>query len=117
MCVQGVQYEADDTTLGRSCVQGEGLEVCLSTLMTWGLAVKKPRIQAHRGVFRPNSISLSASLRGTMVLKAELKSINNILTYLLTVEMRESAVYYVGDSIACGSVWPVGELQRVHGGR
>jgi len=58
-----------------------GLEVCLPTLMTWVLAVKKCRIQAYRRVFRPCSISLSASLRGTMVLKAELKSINNILTY------------------------------------
>jgi len=35
-----------------------GLEVCLSTLATWGLAVSKSRIQAHRGVFRPSSISL-----------------------------------------------------------
>jgi len=30
--------------------------------------------------------------------------------------MREGAVQYLGDSIVCGSVWPVGELQRVHGG-
>ena len=58
-----------------------GLEVCLPTLTTWGLAVRKSRIQGHRGVFRPSSISLPASLLGTMVLKAELKSKNNILTY------------------------------------
>jgi len=80
-----------------------GLEVCLSTLMTWVLVFRKSRIQTHKGVFRPSSISLAASLLGAMVLKAELKSINN--TPLPTVKMTEGAVYYLG----------VGELQRVHG--
>jgi len=54
-------------------------DVCLPTLNTWGLAVRKSMIQVHRGVFRPSSISLPGSLLGTMMLKAELKSIN-ILT-------------------------------------
>jgi len=76
MFVQGAKYGAEDLTLGGSCVQGE-----VPTLTTWFLVVRKSRIQAHRGVFRPSSISLSASLLGSMVLKAELKSINDILTY------------------------------------
>jgi len=86
-----------------------GLEVCLPTLTTWGLAVRKSRTQAHRGVFRPSLISLPYSLLGTMVLKAQLKSINHILTFR-TVNMREGAVYYLEDSIVCGHVWPVGRL-------
>jgi len=57
-----------------------GLEVSLPTLTTWVLAVRKSRIQAHSGELRPISISLSASLIGTMVLKVELKSISNALT-------------------------------------
>jgi len=61
-------------------LQTPHLEVCLPTLTTLGLAVRKSRIQAHRGVFSPSSISLPASLLGSMVLKAEPKSINNILT-------------------------------------
>ena len=72
MCVQGVQYWAEDATLGDPVFRKRGLEVCLPTLTTWGLAVRKSRIQPHRGVFSPSSISLSASLVGTMVLKAEL---------------------------------------------
>jgi len=114
MCGQGVQYGAEDATLGDPVFSVRGLEVCLPTLMTWGLAVRNYRIQAHRAVFRPSSISLSGSLRGTRVLKAELSSpINNILTTFLQslphrvnkphshraplpiVKMREGAVYYL----------------------
>jgi len=95
---------------GGAVFRVRGLEVCLPILATWDLAVRKFRIQAHRGVFRPSSISLPASLLGAMVLKAEVKSINN-------VKMREGAVYYVGNSIVYGSVCLSGELQRVHGGR
>jgi len=57
-----------------------GLEMFLPILTTWGVVVRKSRIQAHRGVFSSSSISLPASHVGTMVLKTELKSINNILT-------------------------------------
>jgi len=71
---------AEDATLGDPVFRVRGLEVCLPTLMTWGLLVRKSRSHMHRGVFRPSSISLPASLLGTMVLKADLKSINNILT-------------------------------------
>jgi len=85
--------------------------MCLPTLMTWGLAVRKSMIQAHRGVFRLSSIRLPASLLGTMVLKAEIvnKQYAHIPHPSLTVKMREGAVYYLGDSIVCASVWPVGE--------
>jgi len=50
-----------------------GIELCLPTLTIWGLAIRKSRIRALRGVF-----ILPASLLGTMVLKAELKSINKM---------------------------------------
>jgi len=45
-----------------------------------------------------------------MVLKAELKSINNMLTYppFPTVKMREGAVYCLGDSIVYGFVAAAG---------
>jgi len=68
-------------TWGHPVFRVRGLEVRLPTLMNWGLdRIRKSWIQAHRGVFRPSSISLPASLLGIMVLKAELKSIYNILT-------------------------------------
>ena len=52
MCVKGVQNGVEGARL-------RGLEVCLLTLTTWGLAVRKSRIQVLMGVFRPSSISLS----------------------------------------------------------
>ena len=105
-----------DETRGDYCVQSEGLEVCLPTLTAWGLVVRKSRIQAHKGVFILSSISLPASLEGTKVLRAELYEQSHIAP-LPTVKMREGAVQYLGDSIVGGPVWPVGELQRVNGGR
>jgi len=60
-----------------------------------GLAVRKSRIQAHRGVFRTSSISFLASLLGTMVLKAELKSMNNILTYPNHINIEIKILKYV----------------------
>jgi len=75
MCVQGVQYGTEDATLGGSCVQGEGSGGVFAHPDDLGLVVRKSRIQ----VFRPSSISLPASLLGTMELKADVKSMNNIL--------------------------------------
>ncbi len=48
------------------------LEVNWPTFTTCGLAVRKSWIQSQSEVFRPRSDSLTASLVGTIVLKAEL---------------------------------------------
>ncbi len=48
------------------------LEVNWPTFTTCGLAVRKSWIQSQSEVFRPRSESLTASLVGTIVLKAEL---------------------------------------------
>ena len=47
-------------------------EVWLRILTTWGLLVRKFRIQMHRGVLRPRLLSFGTSLAGTIVLNAEL---------------------------------------------
>jgi len=57
-------------SMGGSCVQGEGSGVVFAL-------PDDLRLGAHRGVFGPSS---PASLLKTMVLKAELKSMKNILT-------------------------------------
>ena len=54
--------------------------VLLPTLTTWGQPVRKSRIQFQREVLRPRVLSLVMSFVGTMVLNAELKSMNRILT-------------------------------------
>ena len=43
-------------------------------------AVRKSKIQLQREVFRPRILSLVMSFEGTMVLNAELESMNSILT-------------------------------------
>ncbi len=48
------------------------LEANWPTFTTYGLAVRKSLIQSQSEVFRPRSESLTASLVGTIVLKAEL---------------------------------------------
>src|SRR4029434_8180982 len=50
-------------------------EECLPILTTWGLLVRKSRIQLHRGVLRPRLLSFGTSflcLADTIVLNAEL---------------------------------------------
>ncbi len=56
------------------------LEVNWPTFTTCGLAVRKSWIQSQSEVFRPRSDSLAASLVRTIVLKAELYSMNSSLT-------------------------------------
>ncbi len=48
------------------------LEVNWPTFTTWGLAVRKSWIQSQSEDVMPRSVSLKASLMGTIVLKAEL---------------------------------------------
>jgi hypothetical protein len=55
-------------------------DVLLPTLTTWGQSVRKSRNQSQRDVFSPRIISLVISFEGTMVLNAELLSMNSILT-------------------------------------
>ena len=55
-------------------------EVLLPSLTIWGQPVSKSRTQLHREEFRPKAPSLvMMTLKGTM-LKAELYSMNSILT-------------------------------------
>jgi hypothetical protein len=54
--------------------------VLLSTLTTWGWPVRKSRIQLQREVFSLRVHSLVMSIVGTMMLNAELQSMNSILT-------------------------------------
>ena len=56
------------------------VEVLFPTFTTWGWPVRKSRTQFHRAEFRPRALSLMISLEGTMVLNAELLSMNSILT-------------------------------------
>src|SRR4029434_6274585 len=71
------------------------MEVWLPILTTWGLLVRKSRIQLHRGVLRPRLLSLGTSLAGTIVLNAELQSTNSILTYVLPFPRWERVVCVV----------------------
>ena len=56
------------------------VEVLFPTFTTWGWPVRKYRTQLHRAGFRPRALSSMMSLEGTMVLNAELWSMNSILT-------------------------------------
>jgi len=47
-------------------------EVRLPILTTWGLPVRKSRIQFQRALLSPRLLSLGMSLAGTIVLNAEL---------------------------------------------
>ena len=55
-------------------------DVLLPTLATWGRPVRKSRIQLQRKGFSPRVLSLVKQFVGTIVLNAELKSMNSILT-------------------------------------
>ena len=56
------------------------ISVLFSTLTTWGWPVRKSRIQLQREVFSLRVLSLVMSFVGTMMLNAELQSMNSILT-------------------------------------
>ncbi len=70
MCVERVEQRTQDTALWGSYVQGDGVGGELAT--TCGLPVRKSWIQSQRKEFRLRSVSLTASMMGTIVLKAEL---------------------------------------------
>ncbi len=72
MCVERVEQGTQNAALRGSYVQGDGLEVNWPIFTTCGLPVRKSWIQSQSVVFRPRSESLTASLEGTIVLKAEL---------------------------------------------
>ena len=67
---QGVQEGAEHAPLWGPCVEDQHS----------GGVVRKSRTQLHKSGFRPRAPSLMMSLEGTMVLKAELSSMNSILT-------------------------------------
>ncbi len=71
-CVERVEQGAQDTTLWGSYVQGYGVGGELADFHHLWSGVRKSWIQSQSEVFRPRSESLTASLVGTIVLKAEL---------------------------------------------
>ena len=64
--------------LGAPVLRISMADVLLPTLTTWGRPGRKSRIQEQREVFRPRVLSLVLSFEGTMVLNAELYSMNSI---------------------------------------
>ena len=69
-------------------VDGAVLPICTA----WCLPVRKLRIQSQKGQLSPRSLSLVTSFKGTMVLNAELESMNSILTYVSLCFRWEKAV-------------------------
>ena len=67
-------------TCGAPVLRISVADVLLPTLTTWGRPIRKSRIQLQREVFSPRILSLVMSFEGTMVLNAELWSMNSILT-------------------------------------
>ena len=86
-------------------------EVMLPTLTTWGRPFRKSSIQRQREVFSPSVPSLVTRLEGTMVLNAELYSMNSVLTlvFLLCRWVRAvwSAIEIVSsmDLLVCKLKW------------
>ncbi len=72
VCVERVEQGTQDTALWAPTFRVMELEVNWPTFTTWGLPVRKFRIQSQSEELRPRSMSLEASLQGTIVLKAEL---------------------------------------------
>ena len=75
---QGVQQGTENTP-HTPVLRISVADVLLPTLTTWGLPIRKSRIQLQREVFSPRDLSLMMSFDGTMVLNAELLSTNSIL--------------------------------------
>ncbi len=72
MCVERVEQGTQNAALRGSSFRVMELEVNWPIFTTCGLPVRKSWIQSQSVVFRPRSESLTASLEGTIVLKAEL---------------------------------------------
>lgn len=68
-------------------------DVLSPILTTCGLLVKKSLIHEHSEVGRPKLRSLCTSLWGIIVLNAELKSTNSLLTYVLDSSRWDRAVW------------------------
>ena len=66
MCEQREEERAEHTALGCAGVQSSGIRTA------WGLPVRKLRIQSQREVLSPRSMSVTASLEGTLGLNVEL---------------------------------------------
>ncbi len=78
---QREEQRAEHTVLWGTCISAVVLEVLWPTRTDRGLPVKKSRIQLQRELLRPSRLNLLMSCCGIIVLNAELKSMNSILTY------------------------------------
>ncbi len=72
MCVERVEQGLRTQPCGAPTFRVMELEVNWPIFTTCGLPVRKSWIQSQSVVFRPRSENLTASLEGTIVLKAEL---------------------------------------------
>ena len=80
MSEQGVQEGTEHTPLRGPRVEDQRGGCVVTFSFHLGAAVRKSRIQLQRKVFNPRVPSLVMSFEGTMVLNAELWSMNSILT-------------------------------------
>ncbi len=78
---QSEEEGAQHTSLGGPCVQCDGAGCFNADRTAWGLPVRKSNSQLHREVLSPSWTNLWVSCWGMIVLNAELKSMNSILTY------------------------------------
>jgi hypothetical protein len=76
---QGEQEGNKHAPLRGPRVEDQRGRCVVPTLTTWGRPVRKSRIQLQRELFSPRVLSLVMSFEDTMVLNAELKSMNSIL--------------------------------------
>ena len=89
-------------------------DVLLPTLTTWGLPVRKSRIQLQREVFSPRVLSLMMSVVGIMVLNAELSSMNSNPHIGVSFDRWERAVWSAIEIASSGgSVGMLCELEWV----
>ncbi len=72
MCRESRAGDSERSPAGAPTFRVMELEVNWPIFTTCGLPVRKSWIQSQSVVFRPRSESLTASLEGTIVLKAEL---------------------------------------------
>ncbi len=72
MCRESRAGDSETQPCGAPTFRVMELEVNWPIFTTCGLPVRKSWIQSQSVVFRPRSESLTASLEGTIVLKAEL---------------------------------------------
>ncbi len=90
------------------------LEVLWPTRTDWGLPVKKSRIQLQRELLRPSRLNLLMSCCGIIVLNAELKSMNSILTYESLFSRWVRARWRVEEiASSVGAIWAVCKLERI----